>query len=284
MIVDVKQIVKEKEEELKNVIVEKKLRPKLAVILANNLESSKSYVLSKRKKSESLGIMQEEYIYDENVTQDEIIKKINELNGDKSVNGILVQLPLYPHLDENRILDSVSMEKDVDGFTSYNLGTLVNNSNKVIPCTPKGILLILDRLNVDIEGKSVVILGRSKIVGRPLAELMISKGATVTVCNSKTKNLEYYTRNADILIVAIGKAKYITSDMVKKDSIVIDVGINTENGKLVGDVDSESIKNLVKYVTPVPGGVGLTTVISLMDNLVKFTMGAQEGGILHEQN
>lgn len=279
MIVDVKEIVRKKEEELKDKITKNNLQPKLAVILANNLDSSKSYVLSKRKKAESLGILQEEYIYNENVTEQEIINKINELNEDESVNGILVQLPLYSHLDENKILNSVNVKKDVDGFTAYNLGTLVNNSNGIIPCTPKGILLILDELNVDIEGKNVVILGRSKIVGRPLAELMMSKGATVTVCNSKTTNLEYYTKNADILIVAIGKTKYITSDMIKEDSIVIDVGINNENGKLVGDVDSESIKNFVKYVTPVPGGVGLTTVISLMDNLVNFAMGKKEGGI-----
>ena len=272
MIVDVKKIVAKKEEELKKKITENKLKPKLAVILANNLDSSKSYVLSKRKKADLLGILQEEYIYDENVTEEEIINKIEELNNDNSVNGILVQLPLYNHLDENKILNSVSIKKDVDGFTTYNLGTLVDGNYNIIPCTPKGILMILDELNIQIEGKNVVILGRSKIVGIPITEIMISKGATVTACNSKTKNLEYYTKNADILIVAIGQAKYITSDMIKKDSIVIDVGINSENGKIVGDVDIENIKNQVKYVTPVPGGVGLTTVISLMDNLVNLTM------------
>lgn len=284
MIVNVKEIISKKEEELKNRIIKYNLDPKLAVIVANNLNSSKSYVLSKRKKANSLGILQEEYMYGENVTEEEIIKKIKELNGDNSVNGILVQLPLYPHLNEEKILNCIDIKKDVDGFTTYNLGCLINGKCNVIPCTPKGIFLILDELGVDIEGKNVVVLGRSKIVGRPLAEIMISRGATVTVCHSKTKNLKYYTKNADILIVAIGKPEYITSSMIKKDSIVIDVGINNENGKLVGDVYTKNVKNLVKYVTPVPGGVGLTTVISLMDNLVKLTMDAKKGGMLNEQN
>ena len=272
MLIDIKQIVSNKEKEIKNKILVNNIKPKLAVILANNLDSSKSYVLSKRKKAESLGILQEEYIYDENVAEDEIVNKINELNNDDSVTGILVQLPLYNHLNENKILNSVSSKKDVDGFTNCNLGSLVNGDETIIPCTPKGILMILDELKENVEGKNVVILGRSKIVGRPLAELLISRGATVTVCNSKTTNQEYYTKNADILIVAIGKSKYITNEMVKEDSIVIDVGINKENGKIVGDVDYESIKNLVKYVTPVPGGVGLTTVISLMDNLIEIAI------------
>lgn len=284
MLIDVKQIVSNKEDEIRNKILANNIKPKLAVILANNLESSKSYVLSKRKKAEALGILQEEYIYDKNVTEDEIITKINELNSDDSVNGILVQLPLYEHLNENNILNSVSSKKDVDGFTSSNLGSLINHDESVIPCTPKGILMILDELKVNVEGKNVVILGRSKIVGRPLAELMISRGATVTVCNSNTVNQEYYTKNADILIVAIGKSKYVTKDMVKENSIVIDVGINKESGKIIGDVDYENIKNLVKYVTPVPGGVGLTTVISLMDNLVELAIRNKEGGILNEQS
>ena len=277
MLIDIKKIVSNKEKEIKEKILSNNIKPKLAVILANNLESSKSYVLSKRKKAESLGILQEEYIYNKNVTQEEIIAKIDELNKDNTVDGILVQLPLYNHLNENKILNSVSSKKDVDGFTNYNLGSLVNNDEKVIPCTPKGILMILDELNENVEGKNVVILGRSKIVGKPLAELMISKGATVTVCNSKTVNQEYYTNKADILVVAIGKAKYVTKDMVKENSVVIDVGINKENGKLVGDVDYESINNFVKYVTPVPGGVGLTTVISLMDNLVELAIKNKKG-------
>lgn len=273
MVVDVQSIVEKKEVEIRDKIIKNNLTPKLVVILANDLDSSKSYVLSKRRKTEALGILQEEYIYTEDVTEEEIIDKINELNKDETVNGILIQLPLYPHLNEDKILNAVDINKDVDGFTTYNLGRLINDKCNVIPCTPKGICLILDELNTNVEGKNVVILGRSKIVGRPLAELMISKGATVTICNSKTKNIEHYTKNADILIVAIGKAKYITSNMIKENSIIIDVGINRENGKIVGDVDTENIKNLVKYVTPVPSGVGLTTVISLMDNLVNFTLG-----------
>lgn len=282
MIIDVKKIVTKKECEIQNKIIENNLKLKLAVILANNLSSSKSYVLSKRKKAKKLGILQEEYIYDENVTEEEILLKIKDLNNDDSVNGILIQLPLYDHLNENKIINSVNVNKDVDGFTEYNLGSLINNNEKIMPCTPKGILLILDELGEQIEGKNIVILGRSKIVSRPLAELLISRGATITICNSKTKNIKYYTKNADILIVAIGKSKYITADIIKKDAVVIDVGINDKNGKIVGDVDIDSVKDIAKYVTPVPGGVGLTTVISLMDNLVDLTIKNKKGGSLNE--
>ena len=272
MIVDVKQIVKKKEVELKKLILDNNIKPTLAVIHANNFASSESYIASKRKKANELGIRQIEFKYDKDVTEEEIVNKINELNKDSSVNGILVQLPLYTHLNEYNIINSVSPKKDVDGFTSYNLGNIVNGKENIIPCTPKGILLILENLNIDVIGKNVVIMGRSRIVGRPIAELMISRGATVTICNSKTKNLSKYTKEADILIVAIGNPKFVTSNMVKKGSIVLDVGINRQDGKLVGDVDTENIKDIVKYVTPVPGGIGLATVISLMDNLVNITL------------
>lgn len=272
MILDIKNIVLKKEKEIEEKIKLNKLSPKLAVILANDNDSSRSYILSKRKKSESLGILQDEYIYDKDVTEEDLINKIKELNNDNTVDGILVQLPLYKHINENRVLDMVDKNKDVDGFTSYNLGSLINTRENIIPCTPKGILYILDSINESVEGKNIVILGRSKIVGRPLAEILISRGATVTVCNSKTNDITEFTKNADILIVAIGKAKYVTADMIKKDSIIIDVGINVEGGKIVGDVDTNNIINLVKYVTPVPGGVGLTTVISLMDNLVELSI------------
>jgi methylenetetrahydrofolate dehydrogenase (NADP+)/methenyltetrahydrofolate cyclohydrolase len=166
----------------------------------------------------------------------------------------------------------MNSRKDIDGFTYENLGKIMSGKEGIIPCTPKGILLILEKLQVDVAKKNIVILGRSKIVGRPIAELLISRGATVTVCNSNTQNIEEYTKNADILIVAIGKPLYINKKMVKENSVVIDVGINSYNGKIVGDVDTLDIADYVRYVTPVPGGVGLTTVISLMDNLVKLAM------------
>lgn len=272
MIVNVEKIVKRKEEEIQRKIKENNVVPTLAVIQANDLESSKSYIASKRKKANELGIKQIEYIYDRNVTEEEIINKIIELNEDSNVNGIMVQLPLYTHLNEYNIINSVNPKKDVDGFTSLNIGNIINGNEKIIPCTPKGILLVLNSLNVDLEGKNVVILGRSKIVGRPLAEVLISRGATVTVCNSKTEHLNMYTKEADILIVAVGKARFINNKMVKKDSIVIDVGINKIDGKIVGDVDTDDIKDKVKYVTPVPKGIGITTVISLMDNLVNIAI------------
>ena len=272
MIVNVEKIVKRKEEEIQRKIKENNVVPTLAVIQANDLESSKSYIASKRKKANELGIKQIEYIYDRNVTEEEIINKIIELNEDSNVNGIMVQLPLYTHLNEYNIINSVNPKKDVDGFTSLNIGNIINGNEKIIPCTPKGILLVLNSLNVDLEGKNVAILGRSKIVGRPLAEVLISRGATVTVCNSKTEHLNMYTKEADILIVAVGKARFINNKMVKKDSIVIDVGINKIDGKIVGDVDTDDIKDKVKYVTPVPKGIGITTVISLMDNLVNIAI------------
>ena len=270
MIVNVEEIIKKKEEEIIEKITEKNITPTLAVICANDLESSRSYIASKRKKANELGIKQIEFIYDKNITEEEIIKKVCELNKDESVNGILIQLPLYEHLNEYNIINTVDPRKDVDGFTSVNLGDIINGNEKIIPCTPKGILLVLESLNVNIEGKNVVILGRSRIVGRPLAQLLISRGATVTVCNSKTKELSRYTKEADVLIVAIGKSKYINKEMIKKDSIVIDVGINRIDGKITGDVDTDNIKDIVRYVTPVPKGIGLTTVISLMDNLVNI--------------
>lgn len=272
-IIDVKEIVKNKKEELK-VRIEKlrqnQVIPKLAVVLASNDSASRVYVGNKRKLCQELNVLEEEYILDENVTNEDLISLISRVNEDKSVDGILVQLPLYPHLDESRILNTIIPSKDVDGFHPYNLGKLVIGEDTIVSCTPKGVMTILDSLGMDLAGKNAVVIGRSRIVGKPMAQLLLARNATVTVCHSKTKNLEEYTKKADILVVAIGKPHFIHQAMVKEGACVIDVGINRVDGKLKGDVDTQDVLEKVKYITSVPGGVGLTTVVSLIENLVEI--------------
>lgn len=270
-IVDVKSMVEAKKESIKEKVIKLKNRnivPKLAIILASNDEASNIYVNKKRKLCEELGILEEEYILSENTTNEEILNIIEKLNNDVSVDGILVQLPVFKHLNENMILNKISPKKDVDGFHPLNLGKLLIGEEDLVACTPKGIMTVLEELGTDISGKNAVIVGRSVIVGKPIAALLLNKNATVTICHSKTVDLKEYTKKADILVVAVGKPHIITSDMVKEGSIVIDVGINRIDGKVVGDVDTEEVSKVAKYVTPVPGGIGLTTVVSLIDNVV----------------
>lgn len=270
-IVNVKEIVEKKKSNLKREVLELRdegIIPKLAVILANDNDASRIYVGRKRKMCQELGIDEVEYIFDKKVTTEEIIKTIERLNEDNEVDGILVQLPLFKHVDEQKVLDSVSPKKDVDGFNSVNVGRLYKGEKDIVPCTPKGILTILKELETDIQGKNAVIIGRSQIVGRPMAALLLAEGATVTICHSKTTDLPLHTRMADILIVATGVPHLIKKDMVKAGAVVIDVGMTRVNEKLVGDVDTESVASVASFVTPVPGGVGLTTVYSLMENVV----------------
>lgn len=272
-IINVKEIVERRKNSLKEKVEALKqegLSSKLVVIHANKDEASDIYISKKRKMCKELGILEEEYDFDENVTQEEIIELINKLNNDKNVHGILVQLPIYRHLDSKEILEAISPKKDVDGFHPVNIGKMMQGNESVIPCTPKGIMTILDEIGVEIEGKNATVIGRSIIVGRPMASLLINKGATVTTCHSKTKDLKEHTKNADILVVAVGKAHLITADMVKKGATVIDVGINRVDGKLLGDVDTENVSKKAKHITPVPGGVGLTTVYTLMENVVEL--------------
>ncbi len=272
-IINVKKIVEVKKEELKLKIAKLKnngINPKICVIVANKEESSIIYVKNKRKICEDLGILYEDYFLDENVSDNEILDLIEKLNNDVSVNAILLQLPLYEHLDERKIINKISYKKDVDGLTSINLGKLFVGEECIIACTPKGIITILENVIQNFEGKHAVIIGRSNIVGKPIAQLLLNKNCTVTMCHSKTKDISKYTKEADILIVATGIPRYITGDMVKKDSIIIDVGINRVDGKVIGDVDTESVSNISKYVTKVPGGVGLTTVLSLVENVVEI--------------
>lgn len=243
---------------------------KLVVIQVGNDEASNAYINSKRKLAQELGINFEHIKY-ESTTNEELIEKIKELNNDSKVNGIIVQLPLPKNLDENLIINSIDYKKDVDGLTNINMGKLVNNQSSLVPCTPKGIIKLLEHYNVEIEGKSIVIVGRSRLVGKPLLHMLLNKNGTVTICHSKTSNLKDFTSKADILIVAVGIPHFITSDMVKDNSVIIDVGINRVDGKLVGDVNFDDALNKVSLITPVPKGVGAMTVVELMENVYLTT-------------
>ena len=232
--------------------------------------ASKIYVRNKSKACEELGIEYEEFLLKEDITQQELIKLINELNSREDVHGILLQSPIPQHLDINEAFRTIAPEKDVDGFNPVNVGKLVLGQETFISCTPFGVIKMLEEYNIEIEGKNAVVIGRSNIVGKPMLQCLLNKHATVTICHSKTKNLKELTKKADILVAAIGKPKFVTEDMVKPGAVVIDVGINRdENGKVCGDVDFENVKNIAGYITPVPGGVGPMTIAMLMTNIVK---------------
>lgn len=244
--------------------------PGLAVVIVGENPASKVYVNSKVKICGTLGIYSEKYNLDSEVTEAELLKLIEELNNKEEIDGILVQLPLPKHIDEDKIIEAIKPEKDVDGFHPINLGKLVIGKNGFKSCTPYGIMELLKRYELDLNGKDVVIVGRSNIVGKPLAVMLTNENATVTLCHSRTKNLSEKTLNADIVIVAIGREKFLTEEMVKDGSIVIDVGINRNKlGKLCGDVDFENVSKKASLITPVPGGVGPMTIAMLMKNTVK---------------
>lgn len=271
ILIDVKSIVENKKLILKKKVNELKrngIVPKLAVILANDLDASKIYVRKKREMCSELGVEEIEYMLDKNTTTEKVLEIINRLNEDDSVHGILVQLPVFKHLDERKILESISPKKDIDGFHPLNIGKLLMGKPEIVACTPRGIMSIIESTGVDLTSKTAVVVGRSIIVGKPVSALLLNKNATVITCHSKTKNLKKYTKMADVLVVAAGVPHLITSDMVKKNAIVIDVGINRIDGKIIGDVDTENVLDVAKYVTPVPGGVGITTVVSLLENLI----------------
>lgn len=238
----------------------------LAVIIVGEDPASKVYVANKKKTCEALGIISEEYALPENTTQNELLALINELNNKKSINGILCQLPLPRHLDESIIINSILPEKDVDAFHPANVGKIMIGDYDFVPCTPAGIMEMLEYEGIDISGKSCVVIGRSNIVGKPMSMLLLHKNGTVTVCHSRTKNLSEITKQADILVAAVGRPNFVTADMVKEGAVVIDVGINRVDGKLVGDVDFETVKDKCSAITPVPGGVGPMTIAMLMQN------------------
>lgn len=271
ILIDVKSIVENKKLILKKKVNELKrngIVPKLAVILANDLDASKIYVRKKREMCSELGVEEIEYMLDKDTTTEKVLDIINRLNEDDSVHGILVQLPVFKHLDERKILETISPKKDIDGFHPLNIGKLLMGKPEIVACTPRGIMSIIESTGVDLTSKTAVVVGRSIIVGKPVSALLLNKNATVITCHSKTKNLKKYTKMADVLVVAAGVPHLITCDMVKKNAIVIDVGINRIDGKVIGDVDTENVLDVARYVTPVPGGVGITTVVSLLENLI----------------
>lgn len=242
-------------------------RPGLAVIIVGDNPASQVYVRNKKKACEQVGFNSWVYEMPESTTQDELNALIDKLNCDSTVHGILVQLPLPKHLDEEEIILRIKPEKDVDAFHPYNVGRITIGDPKFLPCTPAGIMELLKRSNIEIAGKECVVIGRSNIVGKPMALLLLAENGTVTVCHSKTRYLKDVCKRADILVVAIGKADFVTADMVKEGAVVIDVGMNRNaEGKLTGDVDFASVSEVASYITPVPGGVGPMTITMLLQN------------------
>ncbi len=270
-ILDGKKIREKVLSELKVKLDKYDKKPTLAVILAGENPASKIYVNNKKKTAESLGINSIVINYPENVCEEEILKKINELNNNDDITAILVQLPLPSHIDKFNIINTIAPHKDVDGFTPENSGKLFTGEQPYVsPCTPKGIIRLLDEYNIEIEGKHAVVVGRSNIVGKPLAQMLLDRNATVTICHSHTKNLAQITKTADLLISAVGE-KIILGNMIKKNSVVIDVGIfKDENGKTRGDVDFETVSSETSFISPVPGGVGPMTIAMLMSNTVEL--------------
>lgn len=274
MIIDGKKYSEEILETLKEEVALHKERfnkvPGLAVIILGDNPASKIYVRSKIRACERVGVYSREIILDENISEKALIEKIEELNEDRNINGILVQLPLPAHINEKRVCEAISIRKDVDGFKPESLGKIMlGDEDGFISCTPQGIIYLIDQLDMDLHGKNAVVVGRSNIVGKPVASLLINKGATVTVCNSKTNDLTGILKKADLIVIAIGKAKFLTKDMVKEGAVVIDVGINRVDGKICGDADFDEVSQIASYITPVPGGVGPMTIAMLLKNTVK---------------
>ena len=258
--------VKERVKAEVSALKEKGITVGLAVIIVGEDPASKVYVSNKKKACENLGIISEEYALPESTTNEELLALIDELNSKPSINGILCQLPLPSHLDEKLIINSIDPEKDVDAFHPFNVGKIMIGDFDFLPCTPAGVMEMLKYENIEVEGKTCVVIGRSNIVGKPMNMLLLHQNGTVTVCHSKTKNLKEVCKNADILVAAVGRPKFVTEDMVKEGAVVIDVGINRVDGKLCGDVDFENVKNKASAITPVPGGVGPMTIAMLMQN------------------
>ncbi len=245
-------------------------RPGLAVILVGEDAASQVYVRNKVNACQAIGMHSEKITYDAAVDPEIVLKRIAELNADPAIHGILVQLPLPKHFDEEAVLEAIAVDKDVDGFHAENVGALAQGNPRFIPCTPYGVMKMFEKGNVDIAGKEAVIIGRSNIVGKPMALLLINAGATVTVCNSRTRDLAGHTRRADILVAAVGKPRFVSADMVKPGAVVIDVGINRlPDGKLCGDVDFAGCLEVAGQITPVPGGVGPMTITMLLANTIE---------------
>lgn len=262
----VKEQVRIETEEL----VKKGIKPGLAVIIVGDDPASRVYVNNKKKACEKVGFLSKEFALPATTTQEELLALVNELNEDKEINGILCQLPLPKGLDEKAVIEAISPLKDVDAFHASNVGKIMIGDYDFLPCTPAGVMEMLHSYNIPVEGKECVVIGRSNIVGKPMAMLLLHENGTVTITHSRTKNLKEVTKRADILVAAIGKPKFVTADMVKEGAVVIDVGMDRdENGKLCGDVDFENVREKCSAITPVPGGVGPMTIAVLMKNTLK---------------
>ena len=272
MIMDGKLVSSFLKENLKKQIEDSKIVPKLVVIQVGDNPASNVYINQKIKVAKQIGALCIHEKLSENITEGELINLIDKFNKDDSVNGMIVQLPLPKHIDEYRVLNTISPLKDVDGLTDVNAGKLACGKPGLISCTPYGVIKLLKYYNIELSGKHVVIVGRSNLVGKPLISLFLMENATVTCCHSKTTDLKHYTLDADILVVAVGKPKLITADMVKDGAVVVDVGINRLESGLCGDVDFENVKSKASYITPVPGGVGAMTVAMLYNNLVETSI------------
>ena len=274
-IINGKEIAKSLKEGLAAKVVELNQQygrtPNLVVILVGDDPGSVSYVTGKAKAADEVGIRNTTLRFPETITEQELLAKVEELNNDSDVDGILVQLPLPKHIDENKVIATIAIEKDVDAFAPLSVARLWLKQPTVVPCTPNGIIKLLKSTGVEIEGKEAVVIGRSNIVGLPVAKLLLDENATVTIAHSRTRNLAEVARRADILVVAIGRERLVTADMIKPGAVVIDVGVNRDsrNGKLCGDVDYEAAKDVAAYITPVPGGVGPMTIACLMENTVE---------------
>ena len=274
MLMDGKELAKEIKAKIKAEIddIKKKhnINPMVATILVGDNPASQVYLNSQIKSYQDLGIGVQKYFFSEEISEAYLLNLIDKLNKDTEVDGIMINLPLPPQINATKVLNSIKLIKDVDGFKAENLGLLFqNNEGFASPSTPAGIMALIEKYNIDLEGKDVVVVGSSNIVGKPIAALILNSRGTVTICNIYTKNLAEKTKNADILISAVGKAKLITEDMVKEGVVVIDVGINRVNGKLEGDVDFENVQKKASHITPVPGGVGALTVAMLLSNILK---------------
>ncbi len=276
-LLDGKKVSKEIRDNLKEEIKSKHLKIKLAIIWVGNNEASSIYVNNKIKKCENAGIATELYHLDDTVEEEEVLRLIKKLNNDESVTGILVQSPLPKTIDEKKCFDLIAENKDVDGFSSISMGNLCLGNPHNVACTPKGIIRLLEAYNIDLEGLNVCLINRSNIVGKPLFHLLIAKNATVVMCHSKTENLAKITKEADVIISAVGKPHFITEDMVKKGAIVVDVGISRVDGKVIGDVDFDNVSKKASFITPVPGGVGPMTIAMVLDNLVNLAKEKKNG-------
>ena len=273
VIIDGKEVAREKREQIKNRVESLKSQGKtvgLAVIIVGENPASRVYVNNKKKGCLEVGIESFEYALPENTTEQELKNLVEKLNNDDRVNGILCQLPLPKHINEDAVINTISPKKDVDAFHPQNVGHIMIGDYTFLPCTPAGIMEMLKFYNISVSGKKCVVIGRSNIVGKPMAMLLLEENGTVEICHSRTQNLKEETLSADILVAAVGKANFVTEDMVKQGAVVIDVGMNRdENGKLCGDVDFENVKEKASYITPVPGGVGPMTITMLLENTVR---------------